>query len=256
MPSGETSKQFIDPICGMTVEPRSAAGSFEYNGTTYYFCSKGCLQKFQQDPERFLQTPTPQLIQPVRIERAARSSGNTRAQALFTCPMHPEVRQTTPGSCPKCGMALEPLQASLPRSKTEYTCPMHLEVVRDAPGSCPICGMALEPRTVTLEEGPNPELADMTRRFWISAAFSAPLLVGAMAGVLPAWLELALATPVVLWGAWPFFERAWSSVVHRSLNMFTLIGLGVAVAYGYSVVATIAPQLFPPGFRDDMGEVG
>src|SRR5687768_2493309 len=152
--------------------------------------------------------------------------------------------------------AVAPQPAPPAGGKTEWTCPMHPEIVRDAPGSCPICGMALEPRTVTLEEGPNPELADMTRRFWISAALSAPLLVGAMAGVLPPWLELALATPVVLWGAWPFFERAWSSVVNRSLNMFTLIGLGVAVAYGYSVVATIAPQLFPPGFRDGMGEVG
>jgi Cu+-exporting ATPase len=148
----------------------------------------------------------------------------------------------------------EPMTA--PPGSAEWTCPMHPEVVRDAPGSCPICGMALEPRTVTLEEGPNPELADMTRRFWISAALSAPLLVGAMAGVLPPWLELALATPVVLWGAWPFFERAWASVVHRSLNMFTLIGLGVAVAYGYSVIAVVAPQLFPPGFRDDTGAVG
>ncbi|MBF8300747.1 MAG: ATPase, partial [Acidobacteria bacterium] len=137
-----------------------------------------------------------------------------------------------------------------------YTCPMHPEIVRAQPGPCPICGMALEPSMVSLEEGPNPELVDMSRRFWASAALSGPLLIGAMTGVIPQWLELALATPVVLWGAWPFFVRGWLSVVNRSLNMFTLIGLGVAVAYGYSVVATVLPDLFPPGFRDASGEVG
>ena len=137
-----------------------------------------------------------------------------------------------------------------------YTCPMHPEIVRDGPGPCPICGMALEPRTATLEEGPNPELVDMSRRLWTSGAFAAPLLIGAMGGLIPQWLELALATPVCLWGAWPFFLRGWLSIVNRSLNMFTLIGLGVAVAYGYSVVATLFPGLFPAGFRDESGEVG
>jgi Cu+-exporting ATPase len=143
-----------------------------------------------------------------------------------------------------------------PGAAVEWTCPMHPEVIRDAPGSCPLCGMALEPRTVTLDEEPNPELVDMTRRFWVSAALTALLLVVAMMHVAPAWVELALATPVCLWGGWPFFERAWASVVNRSLNMFTLIGLGVAVAYAYSVVATLAPGIFPPGFRDEVGEVG
>ena len=137
-----------------------------------------------------------------------------------------------------------------------WTCPMHPEIVRDGPGACPICGMALEPRTVTLEEGPNPELVDMSRRFWISGGLTGPLLIGAMGGFIPQWLELALATPVCLWGAWPFFVRGWLSIVNRSLNMFTLIGLGVAVAYGYSVVATLFPDLFPEGFRDESGEVG
>jgi P-type Cu+ transporter len=137
-----------------------------------------------------------------------------------------------------------------------YTCPMHPEIVRDGPGACPICGMALEPRTVTLEEGPNPELVDMSRRFWVSAGLAGPLLIGAMGGFIPQWVELALATPVVLWGAWPFFVRGWLSIVNRSLNMFTLIGLGVAVAYGYSVVATLFPGLFPAGFRDESGAVG
>ena len=137
-----------------------------------------------------------------------------------------------------------------------YTCPMHPEIVRDGLGPCPMCGMALEPRTATLEEGPNPELVDMSRRFWTSAALAGPLLFAAMGGFIPQWLELALATPVVLWGAWPFLVRAWLSIVNRSLNMFTLIGLGVAVAYGYSVVATLLPSLFPAGFRDESGEVG
>jgi Cu+-exporting ATPase len=137
-----------------------------------------------------------------------------------------------------------------------YTCPMHPEIIRDHPDACPSCGMALEPRTVTIEEGPNPELVDMSRRFWASAALTAPLLIGAMGGFIPQWLELALATPVVLWGAFPFFVRGWHSIVNRSLNMFTLIALGVTVAFGYSVVAALFPELFPVGFRDASGTVG
>ena len=139
---------------------------------------------------------------------------------------------------------------------TQWTCPMHPEVVRDGPGDCPICGMALEPRTVSLEEPENPELADMTRRFWVSAAATVPLLVVAMGHLGLPWLELALATPVVGWGGWPFFVRAWRSVVNRSPNMFTLIGLGVAVAYVYSVAALVAPGAFPASFRDAHGRVG
>src|SRR5688572_29547626 len=186
--------------------------------------------------------------------------------------MHPEVRQRGPASCPKCGMALEPVMpAAPPRAKVEYTCPMHPQIVRDAPGTCPICGMALEPRTVSAEPGKdeNAELRDMTRRFWISLALSLPLLAIAMFDMLPsnplrhlaaprvmAWFQLVLATPVVLWGGWPFFERAWASVVNRSLNMFTLIALGTGAAWVYSVVATIAPGLFPDSFRTHGGEVG
>ncbi|MBI4487125.1 MAG: copper-translocating P-type ATPase, partial [Acidobacteria bacterium] len=183
--------------------------------------------------------------------------------------MAPEVPQTDPGASPKCGKALEPEHPAAPTTKTEWTCPMHPEIVRDEPGSCPICGMALEPRTVAVEEAPNPELVDMSRRFWTSAALTAPLLLVAMGDFIPgepiakiipgaatAWVELALATPVCLWGAWPFFVRAWRSVVTWNLNMFTLIGLGVAVAYSYSVVAVLFPGLFPEGFRDEAGEVG
>jgi Cu+-exporting ATPase len=167
-------------------------------------------------------------------------------------------------------MALEPAVPSVPAMKTEWVCPMHPQIVRDAPGHCPICGMALEPRTVTLEEAENPELTDMRRRFRVSAALSAPLLLYAMSRMLPGgrplaaldhsglggWFEAALATPVVLWGGWPFFVRAWQSVVQRSPNMFTLIGLGVAVAYLYSLVATLFPSIFPDSFRDHSGRVG
>ena len=167
-----------------------------------------------------------------------------------------------------CGMALEPVIPSGGTSKTEYTCPMHPKIVRDAPGSCPLCGMALEPRTVTLEDEENLELRDMSRRFWVSAVLAAPVLFLAMAEMIPGqpvghlvaasvatWLELALATPVVLWGGWPFFERGWQSFVNRSPNMFTLITLGVGTAYVYSVTATLFPGLFPDSFRGHAVEV-
>ncbi len=183
--------------------------------------------------------------------------------------MHPEVDALGPGACPECGMALEPAGVAAPATRTEWTCPMHPEIVRDAPGSCPICGMALEPRTVTAEEPENPELRDMTRRFRVGLALSVPLVALAMGrhlvpGRLPSalvgpagsWLELLLATPVVLWGGWPFFVRGFLSVVHKSLNMFTLIGLGTGVAYLYSLVATVAPGIFPASFRGAGGEVG
>ena len=176
--------------------------------------------------------------------------------------MHPEVRSDKPGSCPKCGMALEPVRIAPPKQKVEYTCPMHPEIVRDVPGNCPICGMALEPRTVSLDEEENHELVDMRRRFWISVVLTIPVFLIGMSDMIPgsplqqvvpmrtlAWIQLALASPVVLWGGWPFFVRAWQSVVNRSLNMFTLIGLGVAVAYLYSVTATIFPDVFPHSFR-------
>ncbi|HYC58681.1 MAG TPA: heavy metal translocating P-type ATPase [Thermoanaerobaculia bacterium] len=201
----------IDPICGMTVDAAHAAGSSEYDGTTYYFCSLGCKKKF--DAAR------------AGGGSAAASESGSSAAALhsWTCPMHPEVRQDKPGACPKCGMALEP-------------------------------------ETITLDDE-NPELADMSRRFWISAALAVPLVIFAMLRHLPAahdllghtvtswgsWIELALAAPVVLWGGWPFFERAWASLVNRHLNMFTLIGLGVAVAFIYSLVATFVPHVFNVG---------
>ena len=240
-----------DPVCGMNVS-KDTVLRHRYNGEEYYFCSGPCLNKFARDPASYLKkaTETP-AAQPEN--KAAPSRG------IYTCPMHPEVRQEGPGSCPKCGMALEPEGIPVPATKTEYTCPMHPEVVQDHPGNCPKCGMALEPRTVTLEEEENPELKNMTRRFWISAVLTIPLVIVAMGEFIPgvsfaglaspramSWLELLLATPVVLWGGWPFFVRGWQSVVNRSLNMFTLIGLGTGVAYLYSTIAALFPEIFPP----------
>ena len=148
----------IDPVCGMAVDPASAAGSWTYEGRTYYFCNVGCLEKFRADPQRYLRG-TPGQAAP----QTAPGAGG------YTCPMHPEVRQERPGACPECGMALEPVSGAALPTRVEYTCPMHPQVVRNEPGSCPICGMALEPRTVTVEEGPNPELVDMSRRFWVAS---------------------------------------------------------------------------------------
>jgi Cu+-exporting ATPase len=246
--------QHIDPVCGMNVDPSEAAGSFEQAGTTYYFCSESCLERFTADPEKFLAPQPAEVAEP------------TDLQVEYTCPMHPEIRQMGPGSCPKCGMALEPLHPVASPKKTQWTCPMHPQIVQDQPGNCPICGMALEPMEASLDDE-NPELADMTRRFWISTVLSIPLLLAVMPhlvgidigewvphGVL-GWTQFALATPVVLWGGWPFFQRGWASVVNRSPNMFTLIALGTGVAWLFSVVGVIAPQIFPPSFRNKMGGV-
>ena len=242
----------IDPVCHMTVDPASAAGAHQYRGETYYFCSPHCVEKFQKDPQQYLNSQVP----------ATKISD----LAVYTCPMHPEIRQHGPGACPKCGMALEPLTVSVQSEKVEYTCPMHPEIVRDRPGSCPICGMALEPRVITADVEENHELKDMRRRFWVSSALAIPVFFLGMSDLIPglqtllspavmAWTQLVLATPVVVWGGWPFFVRAWQSVRNRSLNMFTLIGLGVGVAYLYSVVATVLPDIFPHSFRGHGGGV-
>jgi Cu+-exporting ATPase len=254
-PSQKTT--VLDPVCGMTIDPAHAVGTHEHAGQTYYFCSASCLERFRADPQKY--------VQPAGARASPPSPVAPHRGSVWICPMHPEVRQDHPGSCPKCGMALEP-EAPAAGAKTEWVCPMHPEIVRDAPGTCPICGMALEPRTVTAGEEVNPELASMTRRFWVSAAVTVPLLLIAMSRMVPAadilsprlrpWLELILATPVIVWGAWPFFERAWASVVNRSPNMFTLIAMGTGVSYAYSVLAVVAPGLFPSSFRDEHGEVG
>jgi Cu+-exporting ATPase len=236
----------------------TAASEHHYacNNNDYYFCCQGCQTKFAADPQHYLNPP-------------AAVAG---ADALIhICPMCPIVRQQGPGACPSCGMALEPEAIQAPVSRTEYTCPMHPEIVQDAPGNCPKCGMALEPRTITVEEK-NAELIDMTRRFWISTALALPVFIFAMLtdmapGLLmerlPAglslqsiqWIECALATPVVLWGGWPFLVRGWQSVISWNLNMFTLIALGVSVAWSYSVVALLAPGIFPAVMQHSNGTV-
>ncbi len=208
-----------DPVCGMTVDPAAGKPTAEHDGRLYHFCGERCRSKFEAEPQKYL-------------------------------------------------TASDPARAKPQPKGTQYTCPMHPEIIRDKPGSCPICGMALEPMGVpTGDEGPNPELVDFTRRLWVSAALSVPLLIIAMAPMLGltfrafvddramVWVELALASPVVLWAALPFFHRGWDSVVNRSPNMWTLISLGVGAAYLYSVVATLFPDIFPHQFRGHDGAV-
>jgi Cu+-exporting ATPase len=279
-----------DPVCGMTVDPVRAKATHEHAGKTYYFCCRGCQEKFSAEPAKYLSSKKLEGIAPasshtIQIVPAPVHSAPPQLTSIapapppasprqspneYTCPMDPEVRRQGPGDCPKCGMALEPVVAAAPATRTEYTCPMHPQIVRDKPGSCPICGMALEPRTVTAEEEKNPELVNMTRRFWICTVLTTPILLVAMSDFAPSmsplmrlasprtwqWFEFILATPVVLWGGWPFFVRGWRSLVTRNLNMFTLIGLGVGVSYIFSVVGTILPGIFPASFRGEDGEVG
>ena len=219
--AGQQSER--DPVCGMMVDPERAADRIEHGGRTWYFCSKGCAAKFRADPDRY---------------------------------GHEPLHDSAPA----------PAMEAPAAAGAQWTCPMHPEVVRDRPGSCPICGMALEPKTVSLADQENPELLDMTRRFWVGVVLSVPLLFLAMGSMIPALhdllpartrqlVELALATPVVLWGGWPFFERGWQSVINRRLNMFTLIAMGVGTAYLFSVIAALAPGLFPESFRAMGGAV-
>jgi len=268
-----------DPVCGMDVDA-SSPHRFEYRGKEYYFCSQGCRDKFAADPDKYLDKTPPSPMpghhhdhhhdQPAASAPELKTASSSDASRVYVCPMHPDERQTSPGNCSICGMSLEPYVSSTPAGGTEYTCPMHPEVIQDHPGSCPKCGMALEPRTVTETEEDNSELRDMKRRLWVSALLSVPLLLIAMLGHVPSihtWMasiaplriwtlaELALATPVVLWGGWPFFVRGWYSLLNHSLNMFTLIGMGVAIAYLYSLMAALFPGIFPAAFRDTAGEV-
>ena len=250
--STPASKEVVDPVCGMTIDPADAVGHVDYQGHTYFFCAESCLERFKADPSRYVATPsgTPVSDTAVLVARGTHSPDFQRPSSARTTRIpHPESR--------------------IPTAVTKWTCPMHPEIIRDGPGSCPICGMALEPLTITAEEPENEELRDMTRRFWTGVALTVPTLAIGMADVIPGrplarlfspsaatWTQLVFATPVVLWGGWPFFVRGWQSVVNRSLNMFTLIALGVGVAYVYSVVATLAPGLFPPSFRAESGIVG
>ena len=238
----------IDPVCGMTVDVAAAKHRHAFAGSTWYFCSKHCLDKFAADPARYAKARQPP------------PAPSATPGATYTCPMHPEIRQQGPGSCPKCGMALVPI---VPAAAGEYTCPMHPEVRSPKPGNCPKCGMALVPVEGAKED--DSELRSMTRRFWVSAVLTVPLAVIAMApyfGVtepfgipmgVRMYLELALGTPVVLWGGWPFFRKFALSMRNASPNMYTLIGLGVGLAYLYSVVAVLAPGLFPSEFQEHGG---
>ncbi len=222
------------------------------------FCYRGKAMTPPSPPETAGQQAPP--------EHAA--GATPEAARLYGCPMHPEIELDHAASCPKCGMALELLSPPSPATTTEWTCPMHPEVTAATAGSCPSCGMALEPRTISVGDGRNAELADMTRRFWIAALLTVPVVIVAMGDVLPGQpissflsarlrplVELVLATPVCVWLAWPFHVRASASIRNRSLNMFTLISLGVCVAFGYSVIAALLPGIFPGSFRDTSGEV-
>lgn len=256
----------IDPVCGMTVDPAKAAGSFDYHGTTYYFCSQGCVRKFSADPDIYVGTK-PAADKQSCCHGASEAALPARlivpaGATKYVCPMCPGVESAAPGACPKCGMALEPVTLVRRATRTIYTCPMHPEIEQDHPGSCPICGMALEPKTVAAAEEDDSELRDMMRRFWVATALSVPVLLLAMAPMLGVplhewlgprlvrWAELLLATPVVVYAGWPLLVRGARSVVSAHLNMFTLIALGVGAAYLYSLVATLAPGLFPAVFRD------
>lgn len=255
---------YADPVCGMSTSDATAFTPYEYQGKVYYFCSDHCMTKFKADPNAFIHDHS----HPAADE--GHEAPAEKAGATYTCPMHPEIVQDKPGSCPKCGMALEAMTPAIPSSHTEYTCPMHPEVVRDKPGSCPKCGMALEAMTVSDEEEGNPEYDYMRKRFIFGAILTVPLVIIAMRDILPGghlietmaspktldWLEFILATPVVLWAGWTFYVRAVQSVINKSLNMFTLIGLGVSVSYVYSLVGVFFPEIFPDSMRASDGSVG
>jgi len=272
-PQASGSGTVIDPVCGMEISREDAVGSYVYKGQEYFFCNPSCLENFRANPSQYLSPgqavaasgvgasgarPGPNAVRPY-------DAGET---AIYTCPMDPDVRKQGPGACPKCGMALEPLEATTTTTRTEYVCPMHPEVVRNEPGVCPLCGMALEPRSVTVAEEANPELVLMTRRLWVCLALTLPVFFLAMSEMVPghplqhafstrllSLVQFALASPVVLWGGRPFFERGWASLVNRHLNMFTLIATGTGTAYVYSVVAVLSPGIFPESFRGPSGEV-
>lgn len=253
----------IDPICGMTVSEDSEIRA-ERDGETYYFCCEHCRQKFL-NPVSIAPAGQPQLmmLQPPCCHAGGTSSVDpSQIQSAYYCPMCEGVESEAPGECPKCGMALESTQGPKLARKTIYTCPMHPEVVQEKPGDCPLCGMALEPQWAeTPEEDADPELQMLTRRLWLSAVLCIPLLFLSMAPMvgLPvdqwlghAWfvaIQAALSTPVVAWAGWPFFVRAWRSVITLNLNMFTLIGIGTASAFLYSLIATLLPGMLPEAFK-------
>ena len=273
-----------DPVCGMSVEPDSATASLEYEGRTFYFCSNHCLGKFRTAPEKFLSKPQTALMTPVHemhghhaeekhscchgemggeVHHHDHADVKPGAAAKYFCPMCPGVESDQPGDCPKCGMALErnPAWVAPSAGKTVYTCPMHPEIEQDHPGDCPKCGMALEPKMVAAKAEDDHQIRALSRKFWIALVLTIPVLaivMGSWVGlnmqaIIPKnvskWVEFILTTPVVLWAGSLFFVRGWKSLVNRSLNMFTLIMVGVGAAYGYSTVAVFLPNIFPESFR-------
>ena len=263
----------MDPVCGMQVDPARARASREHEGRQYFFCCTACAERFTSDPEKYLtnhkEQPPAALVhlgKPFPSALIQQTAAPQQASTKYFCPMDPEVVSLKPGACPKCGMSLEP---ELVRTKTtEYVCPMHPEVVSDKPGSCPICGMALEPRVAaeSPSEEDDGELGSMRRRFWVGLALTVPLVAISMGGMLTsgllhdfgmtrasAWLQLALAAPVVLWGGAPFFARGWNSLRTRNLNMFTLIAMGTGVAFLYSLLVTVLPEGLLPAIAQGMG---
>ncbi len=283
-----------DPVCGMTVDPATATASAEYEGRTYYFCCGGCREKFLAEPARFV-AADPQGAAPAsgRVAHSHAGGGHNHGATtpvaaakdpvcgMSVDPATAKHKADHAGAAyyfcsarcrekfvadPVKYLAPQPAKPAEAAPGVVYTCPMHPQIRQTEPGSCPICGMALEPETPTLETGPSPELVDMTRRFWIGLALAVPVVALEMAGHLPGvhalvgpqtsnWIQFALATPVVLWAGWPFFERGWASIRTRNLNMFTLIAMGTGVAWVYSVIATFAPGVFPPAFRGADGAV-
>jgi len=269
-----------DPVCGMKVSPDTAKARLQHRGTTYFFCCIGCRDKFAETPEAYLTagpyasamtvaptnaTVTGTITQSKTVATASRNVGTAVHAVEYICPMDPEVHETASGACPICGMALEPSQIAVDTDVIEYTCPMHPEIVLPEPENCPICGMALEPRMIAVKEG-NPELQEMTWRFGVAVMLTVPLVVRMLLGMLQdeeyatiltspfvEWMQLILASMIVLWCGWPFLERAWNSLRTMRLNMFTLIGLGVGTSYGYSVVALVLSHRLMPGLRDEDG---
>lgn len=278
-----------DPVCGMKIATESEFHS-QYDSKDYFFCSQGCQDKFELSPidyikvsdccEENLDTDKNDTVEKNQKHseqhqcsdhehkhHVASADSEANKTAIYTCPMHLEIEQVGPGSCPKCGMALEPKDVPLVVSKNQYTCPMHPEILQDEPGNCPICGMALDAINVAIEEE-NPELDDMNRRFKWSALLAIPVFILAMVAdlfpqALPAqlpmswvlWIEFILGSPAIIWGGWPFYVKAVQSVKSWNLNMFTLIGLGVSVAYIYSVIALFMPEIFPAEMQTSEGLV-
>jgi heavy metal translocating P-type ATPase len=252
---GSESRLAKDPICGMTVDPKKAVAKIDHAGQSHYFCSKGCAQRFAQSSEKYVAATADSPKLPASSPATADSS---KPPARAVVQSGPAAKPTAVPSAARNHAASTNSAPSAAPHGVRYTCPMHPQIVRMGPGSCPICGMALEPMDPLAAVEADPEYDSMRKRFWISAALSLPLLVLSMFGehlglhlapTLRNWIEFVLATPVVLWGGWPFFQRFWDSLVHRSPNMFTLIGLGTAAAYLESVIATIFPQMFPISFR-------